>query len=312
MPNYLVTGGAGFIGSHLVEALAARGDTVRVLDNLSTGCLDNLSAVNQQIEFLNGDLVDQRIVAQAVRDIDVIFHQAALASVPLSVEAPLQTHAACVTGTVNLLDQARRAGVRRLVYAGSSSVYGDQPILKKRESDLPCPLSPYAAAKMAAENYCHAFYQTYGLETVVVRYFNVFGPRQDPDSPYSAVIPIFIKLLLCGQRPTIYGDGTQTRDFTFVDDVIRGNLLAAETKGAAGRSFNVATGRAVSLLDLVTELNRLLKTNVKPVHTDSRPGDVLHSLADISAARVVLEYEPQVDFQMGLDRSIEYYRSIST
>ena len=247
MRKFLVTGGAGFIGSHIAEALIERGDAVRVLDNLSTGDRANLEPFGASIEFIEGDLIDPDAVAAAVEGVDCIFHEAALPSVPRSLEFPLDTNAACVTGTVTLLDAARRAGVRRLVYAASSSAYGDQPTSSKRETDLPAPLSPYGAAKLAAEYYCQAFTASYGFETVAIRYFNVFGPRQDPDSPYSAVIPCFITALLTGAAPVIYGDGHQSRDFTYVKNVAHGNLLAADAPGASGRVFNVANGRSTSL-----------------------------------------------------------------
>ncbi|HEX7378607.1 MAG TPA: SDR family oxidoreductase [Pirellulales bacterium] len=307
MPIYLVTGGAGFIGSHIATALVERGDRVRVLDNLSTGHRANLAHLGSRIELIEGDLTDRRAVAQAVEGVGCVFHQAALASVPRSVEAPLDTNAACVTGTVTLLDAARRAGVRRLVYAGSSSAYGDQPSSPKRESDLPAPISPYGAAKLAAEYYCQAFTATYGFETVTLRYFNVFGPRQDPNSPYSAVIPLFITALLSGKRPILYGDGGQSRDFTFVDNVVHGNLLAADAPGVAGRVFNIANGRSTSLLDLLSQLGTLLGTTIEPDHQPPRAGDIRESLADISQARRLLGYEPQVTFEDGLVRSIEYY-----
>ena len=310
MATYLVTGGAGFIGSHVVEALVERGERVRVLDNLVTGHAKNLAHLSDRIDLVEGDLCDAKVVARCLADADCVFHQAALASVPRSVEAPLDTNAACVTGTVTLLDQARKAGVRRVVYAASSSAYGDQPHASKRESDSPSPLSPYAAAKLAAEYYCRAFHQTYGLETVCLRYFNVFGPRQDPNSPYSAVIPLFIVKLLAGEPPVIYGDGNQTRDFTFVGDVVRGNLLAAEAEGVAGRTLNLAGGRSVSLLELLSALNRLLGTDVQPRHEPARVGDVHDSLADITLARQFLGYEPQVGLEEGLRRSIDYYRSL--
>ena len=312
MRSFLVTGGAGFIGSHIVTALVERGDRVRVLDNLSTGHRTNLAHVESKIEFIEGDLTDRDAVTRAVAGIECIFHEAALASVPRSVEAPLDTNAACVTGTVSLLDAARRAGVRRLVYAASSSAYGDQPHSPKRETDLPAPISPYGAAKLAAEHYCQAFTATYGFETVALRYFNVFGPRQDPNSPYSAVIPLFITALLAGRRPIVYGDGGQSRDFTYVANVAHGNLLAADAKGAAGRVFNVANGRATSLLELLRQLNSLLGTDVEPNHQPARAGDIRESLADISAARTVLGYEPQVAFEEGLRRSIDYYRQVVT
>jgi len=234
-----------------------------------------------------------------------------LASVPRSVEAPLDTNASCVTGTVTLLDAARRAGVRRLVYAGSSSVYGDQPTSSKRENDLPAPISPYGAAKLAAEYYCQAFNATYGFETVCVRYFNVFGPRQDPNSAYAAVIPLFITAMLAGEQPVIYGDGLQSRDFTYVANVVEANLLAADAPDVAGRTFNVAAGRTIDLLTLIDVLNRLLGTNVKPTHAAERPGDIRESLADISKARKALRYEPSVGFEEGLRQSIDYYRQIA-
>ncbi|HJT31964.1 MAG TPA: SDR family oxidoreductase [Pirellulales bacterium] len=310
MRTFLVTGGAGFIGSHIAEALVRRGDQVRVLDNLSTGHRSNLDVCRGKAELIVGDLTDPAAVARAVAGVDCIFHEAALASVPRSVEAPLDTHAACVTGTLTLLDAARRAGVRRLVYAASSSAYGDRPTSPKHETDLPAPISPYGAAKLAAELYCHAFTATYGFETVALRYFNVFGPRQDPNSPYSAVIPLFLTALLAGKRPTVYGDGGQSRDFTFVANVVHGNLLAADAPGAAGRVFNVANGRSTSLLSLLNQLNRLLGTTIEPIHAPPRAGDIRESLADISAAREVLGYEPQVDFEEGLKRSVGYYREL--
>jgi UDP-glucose 4-epimerase len=311
MRTFLVTGGAGFIGSHITAALVARGDRVRVLDNLSTGFLANLEPVRDRIEFIEGDLVDPVVVGKAVEGVDCIFHEAALASVPRSVKAPLDTNAACVTGTVTLLDAARRAGVRRVVYAGSSSAYGDQPNSSKRESDLPSPISPYGAAKLAAEFYCQAFTHTYGLETVTIRYFNVFGPRQDPNSPYSAVIPLFITAILAGRRPVVYGDGGQSRDFTYVANVAHANLLAADAPGVAGRVFNVANGKSITLLELLAALNRLLGTDVAAEHEPPRAGDIRESMADITLARQLLGYEPQVNFEEGLRQSIEYYRTIA-
>jgi UDP-glucose 4-epimerase len=307
---FLVTGGAGFIGSNIAEALVARGDRVRIFDNLSTGRMTNLAPFIDDVDFIEGDLTDLKAVTTAVIGVDCIFHEAALASVPRSVEAPLDTNAACVTGTVNLLDAARRAGVRRVVYAASSSAYGDQPTSSKRETDLPSPISPYGAAKLAAEIYCQAFASTYGLETVCLRYFNVFGPRQDPDSPYSAVIPLFITALLEGRRPIIYGDGQQSRDFTYIANVVHGNLLAADAPGVSGQVINLANGRQTSLLQLIEALNHLLETDVAPLHKRPRVGDVRESLADITKARKLLNYEPQVDFDEGLRRSIEYYKTI--
>lgn len=306
----LVTGGAGFIGSHIVEALVRRGDKVLVLDNMSTGFEENLESVRKSVELIVADLNDVDVLSEIVTNVDCIFHQAALASVPRSVADPLATHRACVTGTVELLHAACNAKVRRVVYAASSSAYGDQPFSSKREIDLPQPLSPYAAAKLAGEFYCQAFTRTYGLETVGIRYFNVFGPRQDPDSPYSAVIPLFITRLLLGQPPVIYGDGHQTRDFTYVKNVVHGNLLASEAPRAVGEIINVANGRSTSLLQLLTSLQILLKTSIQPQFEPARVGDVRDSLADITKAQALLGYEPQVDFETGLRDSIAYYQQL--
>jgi UDP-glucose 4-epimerase len=311
MRAFLVTGGAGFIGSHIAAALVERGDRVRVLDNLSTGHLSNMNSFRDRIEFIQGDVTDAGLAAKAVQGVDCIFHEAALASVPASVERPLDSHAACATGTVTVLDAARRAGVRRVVYAASSAAYGNQPSSSKRETDLPAPLSPYAAAKLSGEFYCQAFWSTFGLETAAIRYFNVFGPRQDPNSPYSAVIPLFITAMLSGRQPVIYGDGGQSRDFSFVANVVHANLLAADAADAAGRTINAADGRSIDLLTLLDVLNRLLGMNVKPQFAPPRPGDVRESRADIALARKLLGYEPQVDFEEGLRRSIDYYRQIS-
>ncbi len=311
MRTFLVTGAAGFIGSHIATALVERGDRVKVLDNLSTGFRHNLKHIDGRFEFIEGDLLDPTDVAKAVEGVDCVFHQAALASVPRSVENPLDTHAACVTGTVSLLDAARRSGVRRFVYAASSSAYGDQPHSSKRESDRPSPLSPYAAAKLAAEYYLHSFYHTYGLETVALRYFNVFGPRQDPNSAYSAVIPLFITAMLENRQPVIYGDGLQSRDFTFIENVVHGNLLAADAPNVGGKTINVANGRSTSLLELIDTLNNMLGTDVIPMHEPPRVGDVQESLADITNARTLLGYEPKVGFEEGIERSIEYYQSIT-
>jgi UDP-glucose 4-epimerase len=310
MRTFLVTGGAGFIGSHIAEALVRRGDRVLVLDNLSTGYLSNLDEFRDQIEFIQGDVTDATVLARAVEGVDCVFHEAALASVPLSVERPLDSHAACATGTVALLDSARRAGVRRVVYAASSAAYGDQPTSSKRETDLPAPLSPYAAAKLAGELYCQAFWSSFGLETVAIRYFNVFGPRQDPNSQYSAVIPLFITTMLSGRQPVIYGDGRQSRDFSFVANVVHANLLAADAADVAGRTINAADGRSIDLLTLLELLNRSLGTNIKAQFAPPRPGDVRESQADITFARTLLGYEPQVDFAEGLRRSVDYYRRI--
>lgn len=310
MAAYLVTGGAGFIGSHIVTALVERGERVRVLDDLSTGTLRNLVHVQRAIEFIEGDASDPRVAAAAVDGIEVVFHQAALPSVSRSVEEPLDTHRQCVTSTVSLLDAARRADVRRFVYAASSSAYGNAQEASKSEGLPARPISPYAAAKLAGEFYCKAFAESFGLETVCLRYFNVFGPRQDPASPYSAVIPLFTTALLGGQRPTIFGDGAQSRDFTYVGNVVHGNLLAAQapTENVAGRVFNVAMGRSITLLELLQLLNERMGTNISPRFEPPRTGDVLHSLADIRAARKYLGYQPQISSQEGLRRTVDYYR----
>lgn len=310
MTKYLVTGGAGFIGSSITERLVALGHEVTVLDNLSTGKPENMESFASQIRFVQGDVADPEATASAMSGVEVVFHQAALASVPLSVEQPETVNRACVDGTLNILQQARRHGVRRVVYAGSSSCYGDQPFAANRETDPIQPLSPYAVAKLGGELYCRAFYQTYGLETVTLRYFNVFGPRQDPESVYSAVIPIFISRILRGQSPVIYGDGQQSRDFTYIENVIQGNLLAAEHPSAAGRCFNLANGRSTTLNQLMAALNRSLGTEIEPVYEAPRAGDIRDSMADISLANRVLGYVPSIDLQEGLDRSIQFYRNM--
>jgi UDP-glucose 4-epimerase len=308
----LVTGGAGFIGSHIVTALIERGDKVRVLDNFCTGKRTNLAHVEGKYELVEGDLVDRAAVERALMDVKTVYHQAALASVPRSVAQPLDTNAACVTGTVNLLDVARNVGVDRVVYAGSSSIYGDRTAsAAKHETDLADPVSPYAAAKAAGELYCSAFYATYGLPTVTVRYCNVFGPRQDPNSEYAAVIPKFVTKRLAGERPTIFGDGKQSRDFTYVANIVEGNLLAAKVPAAVGKTFNIACGEQMSLLDLIAAINHILGTKIEPIFDPPRVGDVRDSLADISQAKSVLNYKPLLDFDEGLSRSIEYYRTMA-
>lgn len=311
MASYLVTGGAGFIGSHLVTALVERGDQVRVVDNLSSGFRTNLDHVAGQVELIEGDAADPQLMADAVRGVDVVFHQAALASVPASVRDPLRSHHQCATATVNVLAAAQQRGVRRVVLAASSAAYGDQPNLVKQESDPLDPLSPYAAAKIASEYYCHAFGRSFGLETVSLRYFNVYGPRQDPHSEYSAVIPIFVSKMLAGERPTVFGDGQQSRDFVYVADVVQANLLAADAADAVGQVVNIGSGKRSTLLDLIAAINQALGTDLQPQFAPPRPGDVRDSLADISRAAKCLGYAPQVDLTAGLQQSIAYYRSIA-
>ena len=307
MADCLVTGGAGFIGSHIVRGLLEAGHRVRVLDNLCSGHAGNLDEVASRIEFVEGDICDDSAVEKAVKGVQRVFHQAALASVPLSLERPMDTHQACVTGTLNLLRHSVAAGVKRFVYAASSSCYGDQPTSSKRETDLPMPLSPYAAAKLAGELYCQSFYHSFGLETVGIRYFNVFGPRQDPQSEYSAVIPRFVSMILAGQRPVIYGDGQQSRDFVHVRNVVNANLLAATANGSAGGTFNIGCGASTTLLQLLNTLSEILGRPIQAIHQPPRAGDVRDSLADITQARKCFGYEPLITVDQGLRESIAYY-----
>lgn len=310
MAACLVTGGAGFIGSHLVEGLLSSGCRVRVLDDLSTGMPANLAHLTSAPELVHGDVADPDTVARAMEGIEVVFHLAALASVQRSVEAPADSHRVCATGTLHVLDAARRAGARRVVYAGSASAYG-LPTGEVQSEDTPVqPLSPYAAAKLSGEVYCQAFTSTYGLETVRLRFFNVFGPRQRADSPYSGVIAIFADLLGQGRTPTIFGDGQQTRDFVYVSDVVKVCQLAAEKPGVSGEVFNVGTGRGTRLLELVEALNRQLGTRITPRHGEARVGDIRHSRADVTRARRLLGYEPTVGLEEGLARTLAWYRSL--
>ncbi|MGE3315954.1 MAG: SDR family oxidoreductase [Planctomycetaceae bacterium] len=309
MATYLVTGGAGFIGSHLATGLVKRGAKVRVFDNLSTGSLNNLAHLKGQYEFVEGTLTDARRVAQAVEGVEVVFHHAALASVPMSVEKPIESHEACATGTITLLDACRRAGVRRVVYAASSSCYGNDPEMPKTEKSQLQVLSPYAAAKLAGELYCESFAASYKLETVRLRYFNVFGPRQDPASPYSAVIPLFVSALMEGRRPTIFGDGSQSRDFTHVDNIVAANVLASQAPNVSGRVFNVACGTTLSVRELLEMICRMLSVPFDPIFAPPRAGDVLHSWADISAARRDLGYAPVTDLQDGLQQTVDWFRT---
>lgn len=310
MTTYLVTGGAGFIGSHITTRLVEEGHRVRVLDNLCAGSLNNLAHLKDGFEFFHGDVSDAKAVQQAIDGVEIVFHQAALASVPLSVKDPVLVHNACVTGTVTVLDAARQSGVRRVVYAGSSSAYGNEPTMPKRESQLPQMLSPYAAAKLAGELYCEAFAACYPLETVRLRYFNIFGERQDPASPYSAVIPLFVAAVLEGRRPTIFGDGSQSRDFTYVGNVVHANLLASRANGVSGKVFNVACGSSLTVIDLLRQICDRLKVPFDPIFAPPRAGDVKDSWADISATERELGYQPQVGLTEGLQRTIDYYASV--
>ncbi|HXH06702.1 MAG TPA: SDR family oxidoreductase [Vicinamibacterales bacterium] len=307
MATYLVTGGAGFIGSHLVDALVARGDRVRVADNFSTGRRENLAHLTG-IDLIEGDLADLDVARRAVEGCEIVLHQAAMPSVPRSIEDPIGSNRANIDATLNVLVAARDAGVRRVVYAGSSSAYGNLAALPKREDMPPAPLSPYALQKLVGEQYARLFWELYGLETVTIRYFNVFGPRQNPSSPYSGVISLFIAALVEGRRPTIFGDGEQTRDFTYVANVVDGVLRACTAPQAVGQVINVATGGRVSLNRLFQVLRTLIGAEVEPIYADPRPGDVRDSQADISRARALLGYEPTVSFEEGLQRTLEWYR----
>ena len=308
MANYLVTGGAGFIGSHLSEELVRRGHRVRVADSLITGKRANLDHISG-VEFLEGDLADMAFAQQAVEGMNYVLHQAAIPSVPRSVKDPITSNRANVDATLNVLVAARDAGVKRLVFAGSSSAYGNTPTLPKHEDMPDSPLSPYALQKVVGEQYLQMFTKLYGLETVTIRYFNVFGPRQDPSSPYSGVISVFATALLEDRPATIYGDGGQTRDFTYVANVVDGVLRACEADGASGEVINVATGGRISLNELYHTMKKLVGATVDPVYVDTRAGDVRDSQADISKARRILGYEPVVSFEEGLRRTVEWYRT---
>jgi UDP-glucose 4-epimerase len=304
----LVTGGAGFIGSHLAVGLMERGASVRILDNFATGRRSNLGVLGDEAEVVEGDIQSYERVNRAVDGCEVVFHQAALPSVPRSIQDPLTSNATNVIGTLNVLLAARDHGVRRVVLASSSSVYGANPSLPKTEEDPALPISPYATAKLAAENYARSFHSVYGLETVALRYFNVFGPRQDPTSQYSAVVPRFISALLAGEQPVIFGDGTQSRDFTPVANVVEANLLATDAPAASGRVYNIACGEEISVNRMAEEIGALLDRDVRPIYVAPRAGEVAHSLADLSRARAELGYEPRVDLQEGLLATIAYVR----
>jgi UDP-glucose 4-epimerase len=305
----LVTGGAGFIGSHLVEGLLARGHQVRVLDDLSTGKLANLRAVKGRMEVIEGSITDPAAVSRAVQGREVVYHLAALPSVTRSVEEPVLSHEVCATGTVRVLDAARRAGVRRVVYAASSSAYGDIPGAVRREDEPVSPMSPYAAAKLAGEHYCRCFTTVYGLETVRLRFFNIFGPRQDPKSPYTGVIALFMAALAEGRTPRVDGDGLQSRDFTYVENVVQAVMKAADAPAGVGNVYNIGTGGSTTVLDLINHLNQLLGSDIKPAFGPPRPGDVRHSQADITRARADLGYDPTIAFVEGLRRTLDAYRA---
>ena len=311
----LVTGGAGFIGSHIVEELVRRGDEVRVLDNFATGKRENIEELLDKIELIEGDLRDMEAVKRAVYGVEYVLHEAALPSVPRSIEDPITTNEINIKGTLNILVAARDSGVKRVIYASSSSVYGEAGthLIKmggrvKKEDMSPNPLSPYALSKLTGEYYCRIFYSIYGLKTVILRYFNIFGPRQDPLSQYAAAIPKFITLMLQGKQPTIFGDGKQTRDFTYVQNVVQANLSSLVAPDAAGRVCNIACGRKIELNKVIELLNKILGVKISPIYTSPRPGDIKHSLADISRAKKILGYNPKVSFEEGLRKTVEYFK----
>jgi nucleoside-diphosphate-sugar epimerase len=303
----LVTGGGGFIGSHTVERLLAEGHDVRILDNFATGRRENLLGVRSDIELVEGDVQSYERVSNAVRGCEIVIHEAALPSVPRSVQDPLTSNATNVTGTLNVLLASRDAGVERVVYASSSSIYGANPELPKHEALLPQPISPYAVAKLAGEGFCRSFREVFGLETVALRYFNVFGPRQDPLSQYAAVIPNFVTALMNGRPPRVFGDGEQSRDFTYVGNVVEGNVLAMDAEGVGGKVFNIAAGKRTSLNALLRTLERLIGRHVEPSYEEARPGDVRHSQADVSAAERDLGFRPEVSIEEGLRFTLDWF-----
>jgi len=311
MSTYLITGIAGFIGSSLARALLQKGEQVRGIDNFSTGKPENISEIAEQIDFRKADLLDLRAVKRACLGVDYVLHEAAIPSVPRSIKDPVETNRSNVDGTLNLLIAARDAKVRRVVYAASSSAYGETPTLPKSEEMAPSPISPYAVSKLAGEHYMQSFWRSYGLETVCLRYFNVFGPRQDPDSPYSGVLAKFITQLLRKERPVIFGDGRQSRDFTYVENVVQANLLSskAPAKDVVGKVFNIAIGRRIDLNEMYSVLQRLTGFSSPAEYGPPRQGDVQHSLADLTRAEKYLGYQPTVSFEEGLRRTVEWYRS---
>ncbi len=307
MERFLVTGGAGFIGSNIAKKLVSQNCFVRVVDNLLTGRKSNLDSIIDKIEFIEADMGDEKVARAAMKDIDIVFHEGALPSVPRSVDDPAASHQHCVDATFTLLLAARDAGIKRFVYAASSSAYGDTPTLPKVETMCPAPLSPYAVGKLVGEYYCSVFSNVYGLETIALRYFNVFGPNQDPKSQYAAAIPAFVTSILKDQPPTIYGDGEQSRDFTYIDNVVEANLLAARAPKTSGQVVNIACGEAVTVNQIIEMINKSLGKNVKPNYVPERAGDVKHSLADISAATKLIGFKPVVSFEQGLKIAIDWY-----
>jgi nucleoside-diphosphate-sugar epimerase len=309
MAVYVVTGGGGFIGSHIVEELLRRNETVTVIDNFSTGKHENVDQFADDVEIIEADIAEAKNLAQFLKGVDYVIHQAAIPSVPKSMADPVKSHHANVNGTLQLLVACREAGVKRVVYASSSSLYGDSPTLPKHEGMMPNPLSPYGAQKLFGEMYCQVFTKAYGLETVSLRYFNVFGPRQDAKSQYSGVLALFIPAVLQGRRPTIYGDGLQSRDFTYVKNVAEANLLACKVPGVAGQVFNVACGDRITVNSMLQQINKITGNDIPPIYTDARAGDIKHSQADITRAREHLGYQPKVGFEEGLRNTIEWYRN---
>lgn len=310
MAHILITGGAGFIGSHLATAMVEQGHRVSVFDNLSTGHIENLAHLGDRVNFVEGDICNPDDCHSVCRDVEFVFHQAALGSVPKSVDEPQPSHDTNINGTFNMLRAAVDCKVRRFIYAGSSSAYGDAEVSPKHEQLLPNPLSPYAVQKLTSEYYCSAFFHCYGMESLVLRYFNVFGDRQDPNSRYAAAIPAFATAILRGESPTVYGDGEQSRDFTHIDNVVAGNLLAMRVDRAHGETINVSCGDQITVNQVIEAINKLLGANIKPNYVDPRPGDVLHSCADITLAKSFLRFEPVVTFEQGLQRTIDYYKSL--
>jgi len=306
--KYLVTGGAGFIGSNICKKLVSEGCFVRVLDNLLTGKKENLASIIDKIEFMEADMGDTDVARAATKNIDVVLHEGALPSVPRSIDEPALTHQHCVDATFTLLLAARDAHVKRFVYAASSSAYGDTPTLPKDETMRPMPLSPYAVGKLVGEYYCSVFAGVFGLQTIALRYFNVFGPQQDPTSQYAAAIPAFVTAILKDEPPTIYGDGEQSRDFTYIDNVVEANLLAGRAKKTNGEVINIACGEAITVNEIIAMINESLGKSVKPNYVDSRPGDVKHSLADITQAQKIIGFKPVISFKDGLAKAIDWYR----